>query len=94
MTISGNALLSAIMLAIFSAMLILAVGYPPEARLMPMTVGFAGTGLCLVQLWQSLSAGRRTKVGNASLGAGIGIRDHQRSRRILYHGRNHPHRLF
>ena len=59
MTISGNALLSAIMLAIFSAMLILAVGYPPEARLMPMIVGFAGAGLCVVQLWQSLSAGRR-----------------------------------
>ncbi len=59
MTISGNALLSAIMLAIFSAMLILAAGYSPEARLMPMIVGFAGAGLCLVQLWQSLSAGRR-----------------------------------
>ncbi len=59
MTISGNALLSAIMLAIFSAMLILAAGYSPEARLMPMIVGFAGAGLCLVQLWQSLSADRR-----------------------------------
>ena len=67
MTISGNALLSAIMLAIFSAMLILAAGYSPEARLMPMIVGFAGAGLCVVQLWQSLSAGRRrdrpTRVG-------------------------------
>ena len=59
MTISGNAVLSAIMLTIFSAMLIMAAGYPPEARFMPMIVGFAGAGLCLVQLWQSLAADRR-----------------------------------
>lgn len=58
MTINGNALLSAILLAIFSAMLIMAVGYPPEARLMPMIVSLAGASLSLVQLWQSLAAGR------------------------------------
>jgi len=47
------------MLAIFSAVLIVAIGYPPEARLMPMIIGLAGTSLSLVQLWQSLAAGRR-----------------------------------
>jgi hypothetical protein len=48
------------MLAIFSAVLIMVVGYPPEARLMPMIVSLAGATLSLVQLWQSLAAGRRT----------------------------------
>ena len=50
MTISGNTVISAIMLAIFSAMLIMAAGYPPEAQFMPMIVGFAGAGLCLAEL--------------------------------------------
>ena len=59
MTISGNAVISAVMLAIFSAMLIMAAGYSHEARFMPMIVGFAGAGLSLAQLWQSLAAGRR-----------------------------------
>ena len=59
MAVSGNSLLSAIMLAIFSAVLIVAVGYPPEARLMPMIIGLAGACLSLVQLWQSLAAGCR-----------------------------------
>ena len=60
MTISGNAVISAIMLAIFSAMLIMAAGYSPEARFMPMIVGFAGAGLSLAQLWRSLASDRRT----------------------------------
>jgi hypothetical protein len=47
------------MLAIFSAVLIVAVGYPPEARLMPMIIGLTGAGLSLAQLWQSIAAGRR-----------------------------------
>ena len=59
MVVSGNSLLSAIMLAIFSAVLIVAVGYSPEARLMPMIISLAGAGLSLAQLWQSLAAGRR-----------------------------------
>ena len=59
MTISGNALLSAVMLAIFCVMLMMAGGYPPEARLMPLLVGLAGASLSLVQLWQSLFSERR-----------------------------------
>jgi len=59
MTINGNAVISAIMLAIFSAMLIMAAGYPPEARFMPTIVGFAGAILSLVQLWRSLVSNRR-----------------------------------
>ena len=69
MAVSGNSLLSAIMLAIFSAVLIVAVGYPPEARLMPMIIGLAGACLSLAQLWQSLAAGRRPN-RPARVGAG------------------------
>ncbi len=58
MTISGNTVLSAIMLAIFSAMLIMAAGYPPQAQFMPVIVGVAGVGLCLAQLWRSLASDR------------------------------------
>jgi hypothetical protein len=58
MTISGNAVISAVMLAIFSAMLIMAAGYSVEARFMPMIVGFAGAILSLVQLWRSLVSNR------------------------------------
>jgi hypothetical protein len=47
------------MLAIFSAVLIVAVGYPPEVRLVPMIIGLTGAGLSLAQLWQSIAAGRR-----------------------------------
>jgi len=59
MTINGNAVISAIMLVIFSAMLIMAAGYSPEARFMPMIVGFAGAGLSLVQLWRIFASDRR-----------------------------------
>ena len=59
-TISGNTVLSAIMLAIFSAMLIMAAGYPPQTQFMPVIVGVAGAGLCFAELWRSLAADRHT----------------------------------
>jgi hypothetical protein len=64
------------MLAIFSAVLIVAVGYPPEARLMPMLIGLAGAGLSLAQLWQSLAAGRRLdRPARVGAGAPAGWRE-------------------
>jgi hypothetical protein len=59
MAASGNAILSAIMLAIFCVMLVMTGGFPPEARLMPLIVGLVGASLSILQLWQSLCAARR-----------------------------------
>lgn len=59
MTVSGNVVLGAVMLAVFAAGLAMAMGYPPESRVMPMFVGIAGAVLCLIQLWQGIAADRR-----------------------------------
>lgn len=50
MIFSGRAATSLVMLAIFSAMTIIALGFPDKARMMPLLVGVPGTLLALAQL--------------------------------------------
>ena len=50
MIFSGRAATSLVMLVIFAAMTVLALGYPEKARMMPLLVGLPGTMLALAQL--------------------------------------------
>ena len=50
MIFNGRVATSLVMLAIFAAMTILALGYPEKARMMPLLVGIPGTILALAQL--------------------------------------------
>lgn len=51
------------MLAIFTALVVIAWGYPPRARFMPFVVGLPAIGLCLLQLVLDLRAARRERLG-------------------------------
>lgn len=53
------------MLAIFTTMVVIALGYPARARFMPFVVGLPAIGLCLLQLVLDLRAARRQRLGLA-----------------------------
>lgn len=57
-----------LMLAIFTTMLLMALGFPPNARFMPLVVGLPGIGLCLLQLALDVRTARRARVAGPSLG--------------------------
>lgn len=48
--------MSALMLAIFVAMVAVASQYPPQARFMPLVVGIPGIVLCIIELIRELRA--------------------------------------
>lgn len=50
-----------VMLAIFTAMVVTALGFPRNARFMPLVVGIPAIGLCLLQLLLDLRAARRAR---------------------------------
>lgn len=52
---------AAAMLAIFTAMVVIALGYPDKARFMPLVVGLPGIALCLVQLTADLARAWRER---------------------------------
>jgi hypothetical protein len=43
--------MTAALLVVFTAMVIIATGFPAGARFMPMVIGIPAIALCLVQLW-------------------------------------------
>ena len=47
-------IMTGVMLAIFTGMVVIASGYPPGARFMPFVVGFPAIALCLLQLFLDL----------------------------------------
>lgn len=49
------------MLLIFSTMVVMALGFPPNARFMPFVVGLPGIALCLMQLVLDLRTSRRAR---------------------------------
>ena len=49
------------MLAVFTTMVVMALGFPPNARFMPFVVGLPGIALCLVQLMLDLQGARRSR---------------------------------
>lgn len=59
MWIDGRAGMSLAMLAIFAGMVLVAWGYPPETRLLPLVIGIPGIALCSLQLVNDLLAARR-----------------------------------
>lgn len=61
MIFSGRAMTSLVMLAIFSAMTLIALGFPEKARMMPLLVGVPGTLLALTQLVADLRTTDRDK---------------------------------
>jgi hypothetical protein len=56
MSIDGRVLTSAVMLAIFAGMTGIALGFPPQAQLMPLLVGVPGTAMALLQLIREVRA--------------------------------------
>ncbi|MFQ6017744.1 MAG: tripartite tricarboxylate transporter TctB family protein [Kiloniellaceae bacterium] len=61
MSIDGKVLMSLVMLAIFAGMVLVAAGYPPEARLLPFVIGIPGVVLCLVQLVSEILAAQKDR---------------------------------
>ena len=64
MSVNGKLLMSLVMLAIFAGMVLVAAGYPPEARLLPLVIGIPGLALCLLQVAYELRdswAGARSR---------------------------------
>ena len=49
------------MLTIFTTMVVMALGFPPNARFMPFVVGLPGIALCLAQLALDLRGARRVR---------------------------------
>ena len=49
----GDTILAVFMFLIFAGMVVLAVPFPHEARLLPLMVGLLGAGLCVIQLSHS-----------------------------------------
>jgi hypothetical protein len=60
MTFDGRTATSAAMVALFGAMVIAALGFPPEGRLLPWVVGIPGLVLTAAQLVVDAAARRRT----------------------------------
>jgi hypothetical protein len=60
MTLDGRALTSAAMLAIFTAMVVMALGFPSQAGFMPLLIGIPGLLFCAAQLIADL---RRAPAG-------------------------------
>lgn len=56
-----------LMLAIFAAMVLMALAFPANARFMPFVVGLPGIALCLLQLALDLRAGRRARAAAVGL---------------------------
>lgn len=56
---SGKIAVSAVMLAIFAGMVLMATAYPPDSRFLPFVIGIPGTALCVVQLAIEIAAARR-----------------------------------
>jgi hypothetical protein len=56
MSINSRVLTSAVMLAIFAGMTGIALGFPPQAQLMPLLVGVPGTAMALLQLIREVRA--------------------------------------
>lgn len=50
MRVDGRIATAALMLAIFAAMSVVALGFPPKARLMPLLIGVPATVLALIHL--------------------------------------------
>ncbi len=76
MSVNGKLLMSLVMLAIFAAMVLVAAGYPPEARLLPLVIGIPGLALCLLQVANEI---RDARPGVRS-GARSGARSEAQSR--------------
>lgn len=56
---SGRIAISAVMLAIFAAMVAMASTYPVDSRFLPFVIGIPGTVLCAVQLAIEIAEARR-----------------------------------
>ena len=57
MPVSNRILMTVVMLTIFSVMVLIALGYPPKSRFLPLVIGIPGIVLTLIQLvldlWRS-----------------------------------------
>jgi Tripartite tricarboxylate transporter TctB family len=56
MSISSRILTAAVMLMIFAGMTVMALGFPPQAQLMPLLIGVPATLMALIQLIKELRA--------------------------------------
>lgn len=56
-----------VMLLIFTTMVVISLGFPPNARFMPLVVGLPAIALCLLQLALDLRAARKPRRRAAAL---------------------------
>ena len=64
MSVDGKVVMSLVMLTIFTAMVGMAMTYPPETRLLPLVIGIPGILLGLIQVGVEIRDARR-KAGSA-----------------------------
>lgn len=58
--LNGPVVTALLMTVIFSAMVLVATQYPPDARMLPLVIGIPGTILCFIQLsFELLSSYRK-----------------------------------
>ncbi len=69
MRIDGRVFIAGLMLAIFAAMTLIALGFPAKARLMPLMIGVPATALALFQLVSELRDARRREAPVPALAA-------------------------
>lgn len=69
----GKYAMTVVMLAIFTAMVMIAWQYPPQSRFMPLVVGIPAIALCLLQLYLDL---RHARASAPARGGGPGTKEH------------------
>ena len=69
MIFNGRIATTFVMLAIFAGMALVALGYPPKARFMPLLVSVPATVLCLAQLAIDVRRGLRESADGGGLSA-------------------------
>jgi hypothetical protein len=72
----SNSFMTVFMLVIFTAMVLVAMRYPPGARFMPFVIGFPAIALCILQLF--LDA-RERRLAREGIAAEAGLTDVQKA---------------
>ena len=65
MILNGRILTTLVMLTIFAGMSLMALGYPPKARYLPLLVSIPGTVMCLVQLTMDIRQALQERSGRS-----------------------------
>jgi hypothetical protein len=69
MILNGRIITTLVILTVFAGMSLMAIGYPPKARYLPLLVSIPGTLMCLIQLMLDIRQVRQEQTGGAAAAA-------------------------